>query len=258
MSHLTVQHARDYVETLSLPAPSRMRGAGEPSIVDLAFDRAKDQAAVVGSDLISFVQGVTPERREAIVNSSLLAQLAAKKKVPDPDKTTEWYDAYFDVLTNIGWVIQDKQFAEYDERSENFEAHKAIMMVATTLLGPAAGALAIVESTLKALESMDEGNPWITIFNRESAHAKTARFQVSLAEQHEGDQFFVTLMAFSLEAKTTITQVLLFKTKASAATLRHSSGKVTINTTVLDSVRGPISAKLVGLAQDFVKSLPDL
>jgi hypothetical protein len=31
--------------------------------------------------VVSFVKGVTPKRREAIINSSLLAQLAAKKKV---------------------------------------------------------------------------------------------------------------------------------------------------------------------------------
>jgi hypothetical protein len=48
---------------------------------------------------------------------------------------------------------------------------------------------------------------------------------------------------------------LFFKTNASAATLRHLSGKVTINTSVLDAVRGPIAAKLTGMAQGFVKTL---
>ena len=227
-------------------------------MVDQVFDTAKNQAAVVGSEVVSFVSGVTVERRDAIVNSSLLAQLVAKQKVSDPDRIYDWYDAYFNVLTNIGWVVQDKSFAVYHESSQNFDAHKAILAVATTLLGAAPTALALVSSALKALESMDQSSPWITIFSRESQNARTARFQISLAEQDASGQFFVSLMAFGLEAKSSITQVLFFKAKANEATLRHYAGRVTINTNVLDGIGEAIKAKLSGHAVDYIKALPDL
>ena len=68
----------------------------------------------------------------------------------------------------------------------------------------------------------------------------------------------MTLMAFGLEAKSTVTQVLFFKVKASEATLRHYSGRLTINTAVLDGIREQIQMKLSGLASDYVKTLPDL
>jgi hypothetical protein len=222
------------------------------------LDAAKDQAAVVGSDVISFVSGVTAERRAAIIDSSLLAQLAAKERIGDPTRIYDWYDVYFDVLTNIGWVVQDRSFAQYHEQHANFDAHRAILAVATALMGAAPAALALVTTTLDALQSMDADSPWLTIFNREGQSARTARFQISLAEQDPSGQFFVTLMAFGLEAKSTITQVLFFRSRASEATLRHYSGRVTINTEVLDGVHDAIKAKLLGLAADYVKMLPEV
>src|SRR5271166_5034980 len=108
------------------------------------------------------------------------------------------YDQYFDVLSNIGWLIQDRQFAAYSESSEGFEAHQAIMDVAKTLLGPNVAALAVVQSALASLKSMSENSPWITLFNRESKAAQTARFQLSVAEQGQDGQFLVSLMAFGL------------------------------------------------------------
>jgi hypothetical protein len=231
---------------------------GPTETVELALDTAKTQAAIVGSEIVSFVSGVTAERREAIINSSLLAQLAAKKKVPDLTRIYDWYDAYFEVLTNVGWVVQDKGFAEYKESGTNFETHTAILAVASVVLGNAPTALAIVTSTLNALQSMDESRPWITIFNRESQKARTARFQISVAEQDPEGQFFVNLLAFGLEASSDVTQVLFFKVRKEKAKLRHYSGRVTINGTVLDGVSDAIKTKLVGHANEYVSQLPDL
>jgi hypothetical protein len=256
MTSLTVSTARQFLEEVELPpTPPTHRAARDASLAP-KFDIAKNQAAVVGSGLVSFVSGVTPERREAIMNSSLLAQLVAKQKVGDETHLKEWYDQYFDVLENIGWIIQEKNSAEYRESGSNLEIHKAIMSVAGTLLGAAPTALALVRTTLEALQQ--KNSPWITIFNRETQRARTAHFQVSLAQEDPSGQFPVTLMAFGLEAKKTITQVLLFKVKKQDAMLRHYSGNVTINTGVLDSVREPLKAKLAAHANAYIAKLPDL
>lgn len=251
----TVSSARQFVASAALPGVSRDAVAVEP--MQFVFDTAKNQAAVVGSEIVSFVSGVTPERRESIVNSSLLAQLVAKHDVRDPDKVLDWYKSYFNVLSNIGWVIQESGFSEYKESSENFDAHKAIISVASVLLGPSPTALAIVTSTLSALQSMDESSPWITIFSRETQAARAAKFQISLAEQDAAGQFYVNSMAFMLEAESRITQVLFFKAKKNEVKLTHVSGKVTINTTVLDGIKDDIKAKLVGHASNYVRGLPD-
>lgn len=255
MKGISMSHALEFVENADLPTPRK--GARESSST-LAFEQSKNQAAVVGSDIVSFVQGVTEERRNDIVRSSLLAQLVAKKKVPDTADLWKWYDEYFNVLTNIGWVIQEKGFAQYVETSEDFQAHKAIMEVAAALLGPAAAPLAVLKATLDALEEMNTESPWIRLFNRESQSGKTAKFQIMLVEQGDANQFLVSLMAFGLEAKATLTHVLFFKYLSSEVTFKHNAAKVTIDSDVLASVREVIKGKLAMYTNDYVSSLPDL
>ena len=177
MEHISAERALQFVNALSLP-PRKVGVKAATKPIEYVFDSAKNQTMIVASDIVSFVQGITPERREDIVNCSLLAQLGANGKVSDLTRIKDWYNAYFDILTNIGWVIQDQGFAEYSETSAGFEAHKAILDIAATLLGPGATAVAVVKSALDALKSMvSDNNPWITLFDTESKWAKTARHQ---------------------------------------------------------------------------------
>jgi hypothetical protein len=258
---VTAKSARAFISRAPLPRARVMRDGPQEALTlaEMGFRTAKDQAAVVGSEIVSFVTGVTAERREAIANSSLLAQLVAKKAVPDPTSIDAWYRVYFDTLLRVGWVVQDFEFKQYTEETLDFDAHKAILKVAAALMATAApAALALVTTTLEALQSMDADNPWITLFNRESRSARAARFQISIAEQEPDGQFIVRTMAFALSAASTITQVLFFKARKTEAELRYHSGKATINSGVLDAVSAELKAKLAAHARDFIRALPDL
>jgi hypothetical protein len=251
--------ARAFVKDAELPPePPREFFATDNQPI---FDAAKDQATGVGSEVISFVTGVTPEARQDIVNASLLAQLVAKKKVPNPDSLADlsgWYNAYFDALTNVGFVIQDASFARYQETSDQYQAHEAILEVATALLGPSPAALALLKTTITALQKASGGEPWITVFEREARTARTGRFQISLVEEAADGQLLVSLLAFALEAKHALTQVLFFKFRKNEVTLEHNRSKVTINAGVLAAVRGAISTKLASHAAAYINALPDL
>jgi hypothetical protein len=155
-------------------------------------------------------------------------------------------------------VIQDRSFSSYTEEADGLEAHEAIIKVASVFLGAAPTALALVISTLEALKSMDSSKPWITIFDRESKHAKTGHFQIALAEQGDNDQFLVSLMAFSLKAESTLTQVLFFKIRNDEVELEKCSGKVTINDEVLSSIRDQVKQKIAAHTSDYIAKLPDL
>ena len=253
---ITPTSAREFLNAVKLPSPTRGAVEGVREIID--FTAQKNQAMVVASDIVSFVKGVSNERRQDSVNSSLLAQLVANKKVPDKTNIIQWYNAYFDVLENIGWVIQDRSFSSYTEEADGLEAHEAILKVASVFLGASPAALAIVTSTLEALKSMDSSKPWMTIFDRESKQAKTGHFQIALAEQGDNDQFFVSLMAFSLKAESTITQILFFKIRNDEVELEKCSGKVTINDEVLSSIRDQVKQKIAAHSNDYIAKLPDL
>lgn len=244
--------ARAFVDGVQLPPVKRTRALRAPKEID--YDELRNQAMVVGSEVVSFVKGVTAERREDIVNSALLAQLAANKKASNSD-IFKWYDAYFDALGQLGWVLQDSSFNSYEEQADGMEAHEAILQVAAVMLGAAPTALAVITATIKAMKSMGANSPWLTIFNRESRTATASRFQIALAEQTDDGQFMVTMMAYSLQAESRITQVLFFKIRKNKVSLKHSSGKVTINEAVLGSVRDKIKSKLADRVGNYVDSV---
>jgi hypothetical protein len=168
-----VQSAREFVKSVTLPEAPPVR-FDIAKATPTPFETAKEQASVVGSDVIAFAKGVTPETRGDIVNAVLLAQLVAKKSMAEPQTLAEvgaWYESYFDTLSRTGFVIQDKGFAEYHAKSDTFEAHEAIIEVATALLAGSPGALALVKTTLGALKKVSADSPWITLFHRESQSA---------------------------------------------------------------------------------------
>jgi hypothetical protein len=247
--------SRQFVRSAVLPpAPPRLRSG--VTTVDEALEGGKAQAAVVGSELVSFATGVAPQWRQDLINCSLFAQLWAKAEVADPKRIFDWYEAYFSALQQLGWMVQDQGFAVYVETSKNFSAHEAILKVAEGLLMPSMGSLALVKTTLDALASMSEDSPFLTLFSQESQQASAARFQISLAEQSADGGLSVALMAFGLEAKTSLTQVLFFKSLASQATLRHCSGKVSVNTPMLEALRPDLTAQLQEHARSFIRKLP--
>ena len=254
-----VDGVREFVKSCELPdaPPVRFDLAKDPPS---PFDIAKEQASVVGSDVIAFSKGVTADTRADIQNAVLLAQLVAKKSMSEPKTLSDvgaWYDSYFDTLSRLGFVLQDKALAEYRSSSDTFEAHESILEIAGALLAGSPGALVLVKKTLEALQKMSADSPFITLFHRESQSANTGRFQVSLVESDVAG-VLLTLIAFGLEARASVTQVLFFKFHKNDVTLRHNSGKVSINEALLAGVRPQVSAKIVAFTNDFIERLPDL
>src|SRR5262245_38631239 len=196
--------ARWFVESIDLSGTPRaivsQDAAAEATEV---FDKAKNQAQIVGSGIFSFTQGVPAEVREAISDSALLAQLVANKKTSAESRPLDWFAAYFEVLQNVGWTVQDSGWNDETAKGNAAEVHEKIIEVMTVALGPAHAALAIVASTIHALKGMKSDSSWLKIFGRESQKARIARFQVGLVDKDDKGDLFVSLLACLIEAENT-------------------------------------------------------
>jgi hypothetical protein len=252
---LDVSAAQAFVSSLAIPSP---RFGATATAVEFDFDAARSQAMVVGSEVVSFVTGVNEDERSDIINAALLAQLRAKKVVPEPARIADlrtWYQQYFDVLSNVGFVTQQTNMQKYHVKTDGFQAHEAVLEVAATLLAGSPTALAVLTSTVKALQKMDQSTPWLTIFDRESRSANTAHFQVSTVDRDPTGDLFIAMMAFGLEATSKVSQVLFFKFHSNETKIENNAGKATINAMVLEALRPTISQKLIAHSADFVGQL---
>lgn len=248
-----LDRARGFIHSAELP--QRPSGFAAQDTAAVIFETTKQQAAVVGSDVIAFVSGIEADVRAALSDSALLAQLVANQKNPDKEDVLRWFESYFDVLQTIGWTVQDNGFAEFSESGDGFEVHEKILDFAAVALGPAPAALALVTATLNALKDVGSNAGWVTIFNRESQHSKAGRFQISVAQPDGRGGVLVTMMAFAIEAETTVTQVLFFKVKKTEATLRKNDGKASINMDALRDLREPIRRKVRDFQTSYLAGL---
>ena len=253
MSVISPALSRAFIEGVKLPAmPRRGRERALEDTPPVELKTTEAQSLVVGSGLIVAAENVPAQTREDLVNCTLFAQLAASGAVGDPRRVSEWYDAYFKALLALGWSQSDTQFEEYEFGSKNAEAHKAIAKVLGVLLGPGAAALVVVQTTLEALQSMNENSPWITLFDRQSKSGKSARFQVATAQLDPGGLLQTALVAFELEVKSTLTQVLFVKYSSSATRLKFAAGKATIFEAALEDQREVIAARLAAYRSAYV------
>jgi hypothetical protein len=243
MPLITPRLSRAFIEGVKLPSPKRRR-RDLTDTPPVAVKATEAQSLVVGSALIVAAEKVPVQTREDLVNCTLFAQLAATASVGNPRRIREWYDAYFKTLTALGWAQSDTQFEEYKFDTVRGEAHKAIIKVLTALLGPQAAALAMVKTTLEALQTMDENSPWIALFDHQSKTGKSARFQVATAQLDASGLLQIALVGFELEAKSTLNQVLFFKFSKSSTRLNFAAGKATIYEAALADQRDAIARRL--------------
>jgi len=261
MSAESGSQAQAFVQRVDVPAPV----PEAPGRRDIVFDATSEQTFIVGSDIVAFVRAVPAEQRSDVVNALLLAQLIAKKRVPAASTLNDvlsWYESYFDALSNIGFTVQQRSFTEYRGTGDTFEAQEAIRNAASVMLAGAPAALATVTRTLESmkigLESLTTApSPWVTLFNVESRMGTAGRFQVLLVDRDESAGLIVRLMAFGMEARSTMTQLLFFKFKKNDVRVLHHSGTVVVNTFVLAGVRDAIAKKLEPYARNLIAPLED-
>jgi hypothetical protein len=243
---------KHFIEELEIPQPRSTRAATAVPAITFGSDQ---EVVTVGPQLAEFSDKVAADLRPAISNSMLLAQLAADKATAQSDNVLDWHEKYRDVLSKVGWQVHDAQDQLRVVEDKNLSVHKAIIPVLTTLLGNAAAATSMIVTVLKGLEEMDKDSPWITLFERQSQHAKGAKFQLSYVDADPNGEPSIKLLSCAIKAEKTITQVLFFKFSSQRAEMHDRSTQLSTNRDVLAAGKDAISAKVGGFINDFVKGI---
>ncbi|NJN74880.1 MAG: hypothetical protein HC799_19910 [Limnothrix sp. RL_2_0] len=122
-----ISQLQAYVQSLELAAPDASLQDIHLSGFSLLQDKDKETGYVNAGSLVSFVAGVSTEHQNDVLNSTLLAQLAANKKFDREKDTEQWYKFYREVLENVGWVIQEFDFQRYAPSGATFEMNKVVL-----------------------------------------------------------------------------------------------------------------------------------
>lgn len=243
----------DYVASLAIAAPESAAPKSARSATGPTFTDEGDAAFVDAGSAVSFVSGLTPERQRDVLNSTLLAQLAANKKYDREKATEQWYGFYREVLENLGWVVGNFGFKRFEASGTSVRMDKAALEVIKAIA--TGNELLVLTSTLDALDKANPDSDQIRLFEGNSSSGEDGNFQLATATQDDSGNVSMALGAFYFKADEHRGRFLFWSWSTNSINFYFSTQRVVLNEEIYRTVRQAVVAKLGDHAQTFVDDL---
>ncbi|KOT80904.1 hypothetical protein ADK70_26985 [Streptomyces rimosus subsp. pseudoverticillatus] len=238
---------RDFIRNLELAPPRHPYR----SKLEQPKEDQKSGHVDAGSG-ISFVADVTGQARSDVLNSTLLAQLAANKKYDREKDPRAWYTFYREVLDNVGWDASAWSFNEYQSKSSSFKADTVIFEVLISLL--AEDPKLAADATVKALKALSKDDDRATLWESESHRAREGNFQIAAVTQ-VNQAVSMTIGGFFFSVEKEVDRVLWFEFQRGQVDFWKGTQTATLNEDVYSTVRKDVLDKLGDKATKFVRDL---
>jgi hypothetical protein len=246
------QDPKSYVAALQLSLPekayrSTVRGvAPEPESTD------EDKAYLDNKSIVSFVAGVSPENRQDILDSTLLAQLAAGHLYPDPKDLKQWYEKYTEVLRNIGWSIEANEFSEVASSGSLFDMKNVILSIISAAFG--GNYIAIVTKVLDAMKELSDSDNKIVAFEKNTHSLGKGTFQMAIVEEIN-NAVALRMAGFIISTSNVVKRILFFSSKDEQSTVSSNLMACSLNKEVYATVRNTVKQKLGDKTQQYIAEI---
>ncbi|MFN2437702.1 MAG: hypothetical protein ABR503_00785 [Chitinophagaceae bacterium] len=243
----------DYVSGLEMSFPSAKFETTRSSTAETkAVKAGEEQAFLADKSVISFVSEVSEQNRKDVLNSTLLAQMAANKKFPNEGDMLKWYEAFIEVLSKIGWNIENAEVQNFEDTKNVFEVENVIIDILTSAFG---GTFAkVILKTLESLKSMSSNDKKILAFEKNTHTVTKGCFQIALAVE-KNNSVSMQLGTFLLTTNSKIKQILFFKSSKDKTRLQYTSRRGTLNSEVYSDVRTMVQQKLGKSVNEYVAEI---
>jgi hypothetical protein len=183
------------------PAPP----SGLAILEDSAFGNPASGAVVAGS-IVAFTPEVSGQHRRDVLESLLLAQLAANAKAERHKDPVAWFRAYSGVLEQVGWVVEgSSSVTRYLPQISSFSAGTVIIDTFRRRLTPEE--LQYVTATINALRA-DTGGTSHLVFECPSHSGGIGNFQAALVVEENGE-VNLRIVQVSFNAPQHVTRLLM-------------------------------------------------
>ncbi|KAF8184180.1 hypothetical protein BJ912DRAFT_1043752 [Pholiota molesta] len=218
----------------------------------LVRSAAEDESAMVGEgQATAFVTGISMQNKQDVMNSTLLAQLAASGKYNRLTQTSQWYDEYKYILENVGWLVTSFKFDEHSLSNVAVSVDKIVLDFLTTFLDPTQ--LSLMARVLEALANSSD--PVVNIFTRSTADDHQSNFQLGTCSEDRDKNVMFSIGAFTYTTTESITNVLFTKIKSGSAHFMNAFQNMILNQQIYAVVREAVLEKLGDNAKKLIGDL---
>lgn len=169
-----------------------MKRKNEPSPGDAFVD---------AGSLLTFVPELPTEGREDVLDSTLLAQLAADKQFSRFTAPADWFNFYWSTLGKLAWHSTHESHRPYQPAGTTFTLEKLVLEL---LAGKITAAdLDRVEDALRVYNQLPDGERRVIVYTEFSYADGAVNLQVGVT----GDAPQLTLLAVILQTQQVITSL---------------------------------------------------
>ncbi|MET0981978.1 MAG: hypothetical protein ABWY02_07750 [Telluria sp.] len=207
-------------------------------------DRASDDeasGATVAGCIAAFAPGVSTLHRTDVLQSLLLAQLAANAKAERHKSPSPWFNAYRGVMEQTAWVVEGSvAAARYLPGIARFSVGNVVNDIFRNKLAPEE--LACVMATVNAVKSDVKGLSQL-VFECPSHSGGIGNFQIALATQDDDGTLNLAIAQISFNAPQHVTRLM---TEEFTSTAQFQTGFLflTQNESVYATLRDAIARKV--------------
>ncbi|MGL4722801.1 MAG: hypothetical protein ACRCV3_05890 [Desulfovibrionaceae bacterium] len=245
-----------FVNNLIMPAENELRlfsSVGTGMVIP-KFEDFSNQLTITPGSITVGDSSLSGQQKEDIANATLLAQMAADKKIDANKDPIAWYEYYTNVLAHIGFLYSDIKMLKYDTSSEGLTVEKVILEIVAAALTE--NGVVVLETAIKTLKELDGDSKTLTIFGSTSSSTNFNNVRVSYASLDENGSPRISLGAFTY-SQNEIHETFLFFFGYNLTNLNVQAGSssLSLNESVYSGVRDTIKKKLGKAVDDFIDNL---
>lgn len=237
-------NAKKFIQSLELqdpvaayPAPRITRGHFSNAIKTLD----SEQSFIADKTIVSFAAGISAQSQKDVLNCTLLAQMAANKKIGTEDKDSlKWYEEYIEVLSQLGWILEGGDINTYEAKGSIFKVENVVIDILVSAFG--SSYIGLITKTLNALKSARESKKLIA-FEINSNSVEKSCFQIAAANEKDG-AIVIELGTFLLTSTSQIKQILFFDFSGEKTKLEYINRRATFNVDSFSTNRDTVSEML--------------
>ena len=247
--------------------------------------RQQRSANVVAASVVGFADGIFGQQKEDLLNSTLLAQLAANRKHDRVKDTIKWYELYRSVLEKLGWSLEKQRlsggplaharpitdrgdlagpplvpgrlsqfrFARVMVDRPRFTADTTVLNLLRKRVNE--DAFGATQAALEALRGLDDRDRRVVIFESSSHNAGRGNFQIVAVSVGPDEVLQMTIAAVFFVTTERVSRVLSFNFAGSSTQMFQARDTLTLNPAVYDAVRDQVMQQLGDQAAAYIDEL---
>ncbi|MHC8365019.1 hypothetical protein ACYZT9_03790 [Pseudomonas sp. ZT5P21] len=201
------------------------------AVVQLPIDRDELNAAIMGSGIVGFLEGMTRRNKRIVKNTYAYADIASKLLYPDKAQKVDRYDCFNKLMFAMGWTRYNSAFTQYKSTTAKLMmdnvALDIVYSVAGGVAGPAGSALKVVaEKTIEALKKQPDA---VKLFERHAMEGSGANFGVSVCKQDADAEVTMVVGTVRYDSSTNNTKVIFVEWNSSDVEIYQGKAHFTIH-----------------------------